>query len=185
MVRAVRGVSTGELVGLAAGGDQSAWNELVRRYGRLVHAIPRSFRLSAADGDEVFQAVMLRFAQHLGRLREPERAGAWLATTARNECLRLIRNAQRLVLTDQLDDVADTPDSVETTVEKAEQLVALRVAFARLAESDRALLGLVAERCPYEKIGSDLGMAVGSIGPTRARALQRLRIEFYAVYEGG
>src|SRR5947199_10585188 len=80
-----------ELVRAAAAGDQAAWNELVERYQGLVWATARSFRLSRADAADVAQTTWLRLVENLDRIRDPERLGSWLATTARRESLRHIR----------------------------------------------------------------------------------------------
>ncbi|MDQ1463257.1 MAG: hypothetical protein QOC73_198, partial [Actinomycetota bacterium] len=80
--------STAELVAAAHAGDSSAWGELVDRYGGLVWAVARGFALSTADASDVSQTTWLRLVEHLGRLREPEHLGGWLATTARHECFK-------------------------------------------------------------------------------------------------
>src|SRR5262245_15119810 len=83
------------LVGAATAGDESAWNALVDRFAPLVYAIIRGFRIEAAEAEDVSQTIWLRLVEHLGRLRDPERVGAWLAATTRNECLRALRLAAR------------------------------------------------------------------------------------------
>src|SRR3954453_8202483 len=84
-----------ELVLSAAEGDQAAWDALGDRLAGLVWWIARAHRLSAADAADVSQTTWLRLVEHLGRIRDPERVGAWLAATARHESLRLLRRAQR------------------------------------------------------------------------------------------
>ncbi len=81
----------GGLVLRAAAGDRSAWDELVSRFSGLVCAVARGHRLRSEDAAEVFQTTWLRLLENLAQLREPDRVGAWLATTARRECLRLFR----------------------------------------------------------------------------------------------
>lgn len=182
IVVAVHDTTTASLVDAAAQGDPAAWDELVDRYGRLVYAIARSFRLPAPDVADVFQTVWLRFAEHVDRLRDPERAGSWLATTARNECLRIIRTAGRVVLTDEFDD-RDPPEPAEDELVVAEERAAVREAFARLPERCRRLLSMVVDPgYDYDAIGLALAMPKGSIGPTRGRCLARLEAELRAVY---
>ena len=94
-----------ELVHAAGEGDQEAWNAIVERFGGLVWATVRAHRLSAADGAEVVQTTWLRLVEHLDRIRDPERLGGWLASTARNECLRQIRLGAREVPSDDMADV--------------------------------------------------------------------------------
>ena len=86
-----------ELVHAAGEGDQAAWNSIVERFGGLVWATVRAHRLNAVNGAEVVQTTWLRLVEHLDRIRDPERLGGWLATTARNECLRQIRHSAREV----------------------------------------------------------------------------------------
>src|SRR5206468_5582762 len=92
-----------DLVRAAAGGDEAAWNALVDRFSSLVWATARAHRLSRDDAADVAQTTWLRLVEHLDRIREPERLGAWLATTARHESLRVIRRGGREQPTDQSD----------------------------------------------------------------------------------
>jgi RNA polymerase sigma factor (sigma-70 family) len=166
------------LVRAAATGDQAAWNELVARFERLVWATARSFRLSRADAADVAQTTWLRLVENLDRIREPERLGAWLATTARRESLRHLRLHGRELPSDEAD-VFEAPsdDPLEVALLTKERDTALWRAFVRLSERCQSLLRLlVSEEEPsYETIGAALGMPVGAIGPTRMRCLDKLR----------
>ena len=75
----------------AANGDREAWNALVAQYSGLVWSVARAHRLGDADAADVVQTTWLRLVEHLDRIRNPEGVGAWLATTARHECLRVLR----------------------------------------------------------------------------------------------
>src|ERR1700716_3960402 len=88
------------LVAAAAGGDEGAWSELVDHFAGLVWSVIRGYRMSAADAADVSQTTWLRLAEHIHKVREPERIGAWLATTAGRECLRMIRQSQGAVPSD-------------------------------------------------------------------------------------
>lgn len=170
----------GELVRAAARGDRGAWDALVGRFAGLVWSIARSYRLGAADAADVSQTAWLRLVEHLDRLRDPDRVGAWLATTTRNECLRVLRRAGRLVPTDSEADLEpDDPPTpaVEAGLLAGERDAALWEAFAAISPRCQALLRLLtADPMPsYEAIGAAMGMPVGSIGPTRARCLEHLR----------
>ncbi len=170
------------LVRAAAGGDQAAWDALVKRFSGLVWSIARSHRLGAADAADVSQTAWLRLVENLDRLRDPERVGAWLATTSRNECLRVIRRSGRQVPTDieaaidlEADETVAPP--VDAGLLAGERDADLWAAFAMISERCQVLLRLlIADPTPtYDEIGEILGMAVGSIGPTRARCLEHLR----------
>lgn len=166
------------LVGCAAAGDEHAWQGLVDEFGGLVWAVTRAHRLGDADAADVAQTTWLRLVEHLDRLDEPARVGAWLATTARRECLGVLRRSTRLVLHgDELSEPADDGPAHDAALLAQERDATLWTAFARLSDRDRALLRmLIADSAPnYEEIGAALGMPIGSIGPTRARALERLR----------
>lgn len=166
----------------AAEGDQAAWDELVRRFSGLVWSIARSHRLGSADAADVCQTAWLRLVENLGRIRDPARVGAWLATTSRNECLRVIRRSGRQVPTD-LDADLDLESNdcltppVDAGLLAGERDTELWNAFSRISERCQALLRLLITDPPpsYEEIGALLDMPVGSIGPTRARCLQHLR----------
>src|SRR5437763_6292189 len=85
----------GTLVTEAAGGNRAAWAELVDRYSGLIYSIARGQRLCDADAADVSQTTWLRLLEHINRLNDPSCVGAWLATTARRESLRIIRFRQR------------------------------------------------------------------------------------------
>jgi RNA polymerase sigma factor (sigma-70 family) len=174
----------GAVVPAAKDGDRDAWNALVARYSGLIWSIARAHRLGDADAADVFQTTWLRLVEHLAELRDPERVGAWLATTARHECLRVLRVGQRHVLTDgfELVESAGDPD-VGTRLLTDERDAALWRAFSRISERCRALLRMLAADPPpsYEDVGAALDMPIGSIGPTRGRCLEQLRERAAAV----
>jgi RNA polymerase sigma factor (sigma-70 family) len=183
----VASLSPGALVALAVEGDHLAWNELVARYSRKVYAICRGFRLSTSDAADVTQTVWLRLAEHLDRIREPERVEAWLATCARNECRRLSRMGGRVVLTDDQSEVVDVRTGApEDRMIGEERVAALRVAFARLPERCQELLTLLTlnDKPNYTDVAARLGRPVGSLGPTRARCLEHLRRELGLSLDG-
>ena len=173
-----------ELVVRASGGDQTAWDEVVDRFAGLVWHVARAHRLGDADSADVAQTVWLRLVESLPRLREPAAVGGWLATTTRNECLRVLRVSGREVADDStvLVDVPSREASPEAVVELAEDRHLVRTALDRLSERCRTLLRALAYSPDdsYADISSALGMPVGSIGPTRSRCLQHLRRELVA-----
>jgi RNA polymerase sigma factor (sigma-70 family) len=166
------------LVRAAAAGDQASWERLVRQFGGMVWAVARAHRLGDAAAGDVVQATWLKLIEHLDDLNEPARVGAWLATTARRECLRVLRGSKReLLLGEDLpeDEAPDAPADAEVLI--AERDLALWRSFSRLRPGDQALLRLLMADPPpaYEAISAALDVPIGSIGPTRARALERLR----------
>ena len=172
---------SGVLLRAAARGDERSWNALVDRYSGLVWAIARNHRLSAADADEVFQTTWLRLVEHAARVQDPAKVGGWLATTARHESLRLLRRSGRQIpMGDDLPEPPQQAPAADEDLLRTERDAALWSAFARLPERDQKLLRLLTAADPapsYEEIGAALDMPVGSIGPTRARCLERLRRE--------
>jgi RNA polymerase sigma factor (sigma-70 family) len=171
------GGQVSRLVGSAAAGDDRGWDALVDEFGGMMWAVARAHRLSDADAADVSQATWLRLLEHLDDLREPACVGGWLATTARRECLRILNGAGRQIPSS--DGMPDQPTDApqDTALLIAERDAALGRAFESLRPSDQALLRmLMADPGPaYEDISAALDMPIGSIGPTRARALERLR----------
>src|SRR5689334_4030469 len=94
----VSALTTAELVLLARDGDQAAWDELVKRLEPVIRSVTRRHRLRAADAADVAQFTWLQLTRHLPRLHEPARVPGWVATTARHECLKLLRRSQREAL---------------------------------------------------------------------------------------
>ena len=166
------------LVRAAREGHQDAWNAIVDRFLPLVGAIIRRHRLSEADGDDVSQTVWLRLVEHLDELREPDALPGWIRTTARNECLRVLRHQTRQVPTeaDRMP-IASVPAVDDARLLARERDAELWQAFATLTDRCQTLLRLLAvEPAPsYDEVGAVLDMAVGSIGPTRGRCLDTLR----------
>jgi len=171
-------VTLEELIRAASEGDEPAWNALVDRFEGLVWATTRAHRLSRADAADVTQTTWLRLVENLDRIQDPERLGAWLATTARRECLRHIRLRGRELQVED-DSFFETPseEPVEARMIVRERDDALRRAFARIGERCQSLLRLLSAPDPpsYEEVGAALGMPIGAIGPTRARCLDKLR----------
>lgn len=168
------------LVAAALDGDSQAWKSLVERFTPLVLSVVRRHRLFGNDAEDVVQTLWLRLVEHLGDLREAHALPGWIVTTTRNECLRLIRARVHLSpaeLTDHLVSEAIKSDDVAADLLEAERHEALLAALAQLPDRDRELLLLLIEDPPpsYQEISRRLGVPVGSIGPTRARALARIR----------
>jgi RNA polymerase sigma factor (sigma-70 family) len=179
--RSVADPSISDLLRDAAGGDQRAWDHLVERYSRLVWAVTRGHRLAYADSADVFQTTWLRLVEHLGQLRDPEHLAGWLSTTARHECLRVLRMGRRERPDEDIASGVDPEGSAGPGPEAAllvdEERASVAAAFARLSERCQALLRLVVAEpgLSYTEISLALGIPVGSIGPTRGRCLRHLK----------
>ena len=180
------------LVTRASGGDQEAWYELVDRYAPLVYTICTRYRLSNHDLEDVGQNVWLLLVDQLGKLREPAALPGWLATTTARECLRVVTAASKAErLGTGLDDSVVFVDdaTIDGEILVAERNAALRAAFAALPPRCQQLLSMLISDPPhsYADIHAELGLPVGSIGPQRARCLDRLRQSdaLAALGEGG
>lgn len=173
-------------------GEQAAWSTLVRRFQRLIYTVPRRAGLPEAQAADVFQATFTRLHEHLDRIDDLSRVRAWLVTTARRETLRFLNeNARRVDLqpataqgeapddpTDPLDRLPDDAPLQDEVLSQLQQHHRLRQAVDRLDPRSRQfveLLFLQEEPLPYAEIAQRLGIAEGSIGPTRARCLAKLR----------
>ena len=176
------------LVARCRQGEAAAWAALVRRYQRLVYAIVLRAGLDEHAAADVFQTVFSRLLEHLPRLTQPERLQAWIVTTAKREALRMRHLGRRTVSTTPIDDdsgedladrVADGSPLAEDALSELQQLDLLRAGLDRLDARCRDLLLLLfadeEDRLAYDEIARRLAMPQGSIGPTRARCLGKLR----------
>ncbi len=169
---------TAALVEGAARSEPAAWNALFERHDKMIASIARSHGLSDADVADVSQTVWLRLLEHIDRIREPERVGSWLATTTRNECMRIWRQRGRVTLLsdpDLLELMVDECEA-EPPVETHDRDRQLRSAVATLPTHQQAILGrLMSDPAPsYLQVANDLDIPVGSIGPNRQRCLRTL-----------
>lgn len=168
----------GKLVRAAGEGDREAWDALVDQFNGLVWAVARGYRLGDADAADVVQTTWLRLVEHLGKLHDADRVGAWLATTARREALRVRERAARQVPTEE--SALDTGDSAagpDRLAEDADRDRLLWRCVQDLPERCRRLLRVLAADPPptYAEVSAGLDIPIGSIGPTRQRCLGQLR----------
>jgi RNA polymerase sigma factor (sigma-70 family) len=182
MPRIAAETATSELVTDARSGERRAWTTLVERYLPLIRSIARRYQLSDADIEDVGQTVYLRLIEHFDRIREPRALPGWISTTARNESLRLATSHRHINLIDPLDHAkfdnsVDDHIDVDADLLRAEQAAAVREGLAHLTPTQRELLLLLTDDHGrnYNEIGELLDMPIGSIGPTRARGLARLK----------
>jgi RNA polymerase sigma factor (sigma-70 family) len=171
------------LVRAATDGDQHAWNALVDRFSGLLWSIARRYWLNEADAADVYQITWLKLLEHLESIKDPARLPGWLSTTCQRECLALLRRSGRTVpVSDEsfLDARSTPTEDTDHPVLVADAYHTLWTAFGQLTDRCQQLLRVLiadAEEGPpsYQGVATTLGMPVGSLGPTRARCLDRLR----------
>lgn len=164
-----------ELIRACLDGDQSAWKELVNRYARLVYSIPRRYSLSSTDADDVMQNVFTIVFRRLGSLRDKERLSAWLITIAHRESMRV---SKQTVDDAEMDDAAyDDDDPPLERIQKWERLNFIHRGLDRMGSPCRDLLVALffeSDSADYHRVAERFGMAIGAVGPTRARCFKKL-----------
>jgi RNA polymerase sigma factor (sigma-70 family) len=174
--------SVGDLVRKAQKGDERAWSEVVRRFGPMVLRTARRTGLNAADAADVQQATWVQLMRYGDQVRDPDRIGAWLATTARRQSQRVSMAKTRQVPSpgphmECCSAIPAQPNDVADLVGHDQFEHALERAMGRLPANYRQVLELlVSDSLPsYEDVARATGLPIGSIGPIRLRGLQRLR----------
>jgi RNA polymerase sigma factor (sigma-70 family) len=166
------------ILGAACDGDTAAWDELIRRYRGAVRAAVGSYHLNPADAADAIQSTWLRLFEHAATIRNPEMLGGWLKTTARRECLALLRRrrAERPLAT--IDTGQPSPDPTpEAVVITSETQRQVRSATNMLSDRQRVLIDALYFRPvgSYAEVAHNTAMPIGSIGPTHLRAIRCLR----------
>jgi RNA polymerase sigma factor (sigma-70 family) len=163
-------------------GDHHAWELIIDRYGRLVYSIPLNYGLSSEDAADISQISFTILFQSLDRIRDEDRLGGWLATVAKRHTWRHIKKHSREKPNEEEDLAADPfnlPDhSTKNQLERWELLEWLHHGLSLLGKRCQRLLTMLYfqdDGQSYEQISQELDIALGSIGPTRARCLQKLR----------
>ena len=176
-----------QLIELCLGGDEAAWEALVSRYQRLVYSIPLRMGMGEDAASDVFQSVWIRLLEHLSGLKDREKLASWLITTTTRECWRASNRGRREAPVGEGGDadealprleIADTRPLAEQEQLQLVEQQRLRQAVDALADRCRSLVEMLyyeEDRPSYEEISRRLGMPVPSIGPTRARCLEKLR----------
>jgi RNA polymerase sigma factor (sigma-70 family) len=161
-------------------GNEEAWSLLIDKYKALIFSIPVKYGLSQQEAADVFQATCLELLVRLPQLREPRALPKWLMQVAHHECYRLKRLNQRVVSRDAEPDLPEpeTPAIAESLVGQTQDEQMLREAMTALRPQCRRLVELLFFETPprpYTEVAAELGLAVGSIGFTRQKCLERLR----------
>ncbi len=171
-----------ELVDAARRGEDGAWRELHARYTPQMKAQARTFRFGPSDVDEVVQFAWARCFENRYRIRSATSLPGWLRATCRNRALRLIRERRRCTPTEYLPETFPPdlrPAGPLDVVLANEQMDALGAAVLGLPERQRmlivALLSAEHLQRSYHRVAEELAIPIGSIGPTRQRAVAKLR----------
>jgi len=166
-------------------GDELAWEKLVHRFAPLVFSIPRRLGLSVTDADDVRQDVFTIVFRRLRSLKNHQCLAAWLITITRRECLRFSKRIPEH--SELVEEITDGGQHLSDPVEHQQQCLLVHQALALLDPNSQALLSALFLELPtpsYEAIAKRLGMAVGSIGPARARSLKKLQTLLLAMDAG-
>lgn len=167
------------LIAACLEGDEAAWECLIARYRSLIYVIPVRFGLPQPLAEEVFQETCLRLLEKLSTLRNSDKLGSWLMTTTRRICIEHFRRqskAEGVLPETMIDEAAE--EALEEALHAGHQHMLVQDGLAKLSERDRGLIYALYFRQPpatYAEISAEFDIAIGSIGPTRARALARLR----------
>jgi RNA polymerase sigma factor (sigma-70 family) len=185
------GRSLRSLVAACQRGESAPWNEVLDQYGRLIWSVALRMGLHPDEAEEVFQRTWVAMVEGVGKLRQPDRLVSWIAGTARNQALRLLdeksRHRREASLTDTIGDSSPSADEeTDAALVRQQETIALYQAFDQLDERCQVLLKMLFFEEPspdYQEIARRTGLAVGSIGPIRARCLKRLRKRFQTAYK--
>lgn len=163
--------------------DEASWSEIVHRFEPMLIARARRYQLQQSDVLDVVQTTWLRLAENWHRVENPERLGGWLATTLGRECLRILRARKSIAPDDGLVERATDPTTdPEHRLVAAETLAAVRRLVDGLNARHRELLDALfdGDDRPYADLSRRMAIPIGSIGPTRARCLHRLKVQIEA-----
>ena len=169
-----------ELIEACLDGNNEAWEVLLIRYQRLIYSIPLRYGMTEHDANDIFQNVSLLLLENLGSLRNRKRLGAWLIITTRRECWRLTHLLKQTIPTrdeSELEDQAIEAPPGEEELMALERQSILRSAITLLENPCQKLLQLLFFEEPknsYETVARKLSISAGSIGPNRARCLEKL-----------
>jgi len=161
-------------------GSEEAWSALIEKYKALIYSVPVKYGLPQQEAAEVFQATCVELLTRLPELREPRALPKWLIQVAHHQCYRWKQQQQRLVSRDAEESLPEpiTPAVADTLVQQTQEEQMLREALASLTPQCRRLVELLFLETPprpYIEVAAELGLAIGSIGFTRQKCIERLR----------
>jgi RNA polymerase sigma factor (sigma-70 family) len=168
-----------ELVAMCLKGDAQAWETLIVRYRRLIYSVPVRFGFTSADAADVFQSVCLKLLEHLHEVKDESKVSSWLITTTTRQCIHVRALKHRESASDEeFEEPPDPGENLEDIRIMTEQQQTVRQAVDQLTERCRSLIEMLyfdQRSLSYDEISRTTGMPVSSIGPTRARCLDKLR----------
>lgn len=162
-------------------GSEEAWSLLIEKYKALIYSIPVKYRLPPHEAADVFQATCMELLKRLPELREPRALPKWLMQVAHHQCYHVKRQQQRLLSRDDEEQGLPDPEApaiAESLIQQTQEEQMLRDAMAQLSLQCRRLVELLffeTPARPYDEVAAELGLAVGSIGFTRQKCMERLR----------
>ena len=176
-----------QLVAACRKGEPEAWDEVLERYGRLIWSVARRLGAREDEAEEVFQRTWIAVVEGIHQLKKADRLASWIAGTARHQTLQLITEQARQRRAASLDEQAmanNEPiahDDAEAALARVQEAATLYDALDRLELRCRELLEMLFFEDPapdYREISRRTGLAMGSIGPIRARCLKRLKQQY-------
>jgi RNA polymerase sigma factor (sigma-70 family) len=175
-----RSARIARLVNAARQGSEDALGEIVTEFSPMLWHIARAAGLSTGDAEDVLQTVWMRLLAHLDGIHDSAALAGWLVTTTRREAWR-VREAGRKQLPADSELFSALPDPGPGSEEQViidDQRRALWQAIGRLDKRCQELQRIIAfvPRPDYAAVAAQLGMRIGSIGPTRGRCLAKLRV---------
>ncbi len=163
--------------------DPSAWSALVAAHSAGLYRMARRHGLARMDAEDIVQITWLRCLERVTTVREPSALASWLLATARNESLRRVKGLRRVIPRDHTDQDASWEAALEPVADVADVVAGrdeercLWAAISDLPERQQEVLAtlLHPDDEGYRRGAQSLGVPMGSLGPTRRRAIEQLR----------
>lgn len=181
-----RATSDVELVRRCLDGDEEAWNELIDKYKALIYSVPVKYGLQPQEAADVFQGTCVELLKRLGEIRDPRALPKWLIQVAHHRCYHAKRQQKRFLSRDSEVELPDpeVPAIADAVLRQTEEEQMLRAAMAALSPRCRKLVEMLffeTPARPYVQVANELNLAVGSIGLTRQKCMERLRKQLDAL----
>jgi RNA polymerase sigma factor (sigma-70 family) len=175
-----------ELVKRCLDGEEDAWGALIDKYKALIYSVPIKYGLQPQEAADVFQGTCIELLTRLKELREPRALPKWLIQVAHHRCYHLKRQQRRFVSRDSEVELPDpeVPPIADSLLRQTQEEQMLREAMAALAPRCRKLIEMLffeTPSRPYTEVASELQLAVGSIGLTRQKCMEKLRKHLHSL----